>query len=74
MNQWQDSLQDYGACLSVDARIERKGKTLDVRVREVKGRLRFESGAGALLASGPATPATIERFVERFWFWTKEAV
>ena len=39
----------------------------------VKGkRIRFEStGSGRLLASGPISAATVETFVESFWFWAK---
>jgi len=70
---WQQALSAYDAHLGEDGRIVRKGKTLGVVIKEQKNRLRIESVAGSLLASGPIEPRTVERFVESFWFWTKEA-
>jgi len=70
---WQQALSAYDAHLAEDGRIVRKGKTLGVVIKEQKNRLRIESVAGSLLASGPIEPRTVERFVESFWFWTKEA-
>lgn len=69
---WQTALNAYGAHLAEDGRIVRKGKTLGVVIKEQKNRLRIESVAGTLLASGPIEPRTVERFVESFWYWTKE--
>ena len=69
---WQTALSAYDAHLADDGRIVRKGKTLGVVIKEKKNRLRFESVSGSLLASGPVEPRTVERFVESFWFWTKE--
>lgn len=69
---WRSALNAYDAHLAQDGRIVRKGKTLGVVITERKNRLRFESAAGSLLASGPVEPRTVERFVESFWFWTKE--
>ena len=68
---WQHALGAYEAHLADDGRIVRRGTTLGVRIVEKKNRLRFESVAGSLLASGPITSATVERFVESFWFWSK---
>ena len=70
---WQQALTAYDAHLAEDGRIVRKGKTLDVVITEKRSRLRIESVAGALLASGPIEGKTVERFVESFWFWQKEA-
>jgi len=70
---WQQALSRYDAHLGEDGRIVRKGKILGVVIKEQKNRLRIESVAGSLLASGPIEPRTVERFVESFWFWTKEA-
>ncbi|WP_140722470.1 hypothetical protein [Pseudomonas sp. Hp2] len=69
---WRSALTAYDAHLAEDGRIVRKGKTLGVIITERKNRLRIESVAGSLLASGPVEPRTVERFVESFWFWTKE--
>ncbi|EML7988730.1 hypothetical protein D7Y24_10300 [Stenotrophomonas maltophilia] len=69
---WQTALKAYGAHLAEDGRIVRKGKTLGVVIKEQKNCLRIESVAGTLLASGPIEPRTVERFVESFWYWTKE--
>lgn len=71
MSEWQQALGRYDAHLAEDGRIVRNGKTMGVRICEYKQRLRIESVAGTLLASGPIAPATVERFVERFWFWEK---
>jgi len=70
---WQQALSAYDAHLAEDGRIVRKGRTLGVVITEKGNRLRIESVAGSLLASGPIEPRTVERFVESFWFWTKEA-
>lgn len=70
---WQQALGAYDAHLAEDGRIVRKGRTLGVVITEKGNRLRIESVAGSLLASGPIEPRTVERFVESFWFWTKEA-
>lgn len=70
---WQTALKAYDAHLAEGGRIVRKGKTLGVVIKEQKNRLRIESVAGTLLASGPIEPRTVERFVESFWYWTKEA-
>ncbi|WP_062353845.1 hypothetical protein [Pseudoxanthomonas mexicana] len=69
---WQQALTAYDAHLAEDGRIVRKGNTLGVVITEKKNRLRIESVAGTLLASGPVKPETVERFVESFWFWRKE--
>lgn len=68
---WAAALSAYGAGLDTDGFIVRAGKTLGVRITEKSRRLRIASGSGQLLASGPAKPATVERFVERFWHWEK---
>lgn len=69
---WQQALGAYDAHLAEDGRIVRKGRTLGVVITEKGNRLRIESVAGSLLASGPIEPRTVEQFVESFWFWTKE--
>lgn len=72
LNDWQQALTAYDAHLADDGRIVRKGKTLGVVITEKENRLRIESVAGTLLASGPIEGKTVERFVESFWFWQKE--
>ena len=73
LNPWQQALTAYDAHLADDGRIVRKGKTLGVVITEKKDRLRIESVTGTLLASGPIEGKTVERFVESFWLWQKEA-
>lgn len=68
---WQTALGAYDAHIAQDGRIVRKGTTFGVRIVESRKRLRIESVAGTLLASGPIEARTVERFVESFWFWTK---
>lgn len=70
---WQAALTPYGAHLAEDGRIVRRGTTFGVRIIAQKKRLRIESVAGSLLASGPVAGKTVERFVESFWYWKKEA-
>ena len=65
------ALEQYGASLTPDGLIQRGGKTLPVAVSVRKNRIRFISTSGKLLASGPLERATVEKFVEDFWFWTK---
>ena len=66
------ALEQYGASLSPEGFIQRGDKTLSVSVAIHKNRIRFISAnSGKLLASGPIERATVEKFVERFWFWTK---
>ena len=69
---WQQALQAYDAHLAEDGRIVRRGTTLGVRIVEKKNRLRIEAVSGSLLASGPINERTVERFVESFWFWSKQ--
>ena len=69
---WQQALQAYDAHLAEDGRIVRRGTTFGVRIVEKKNRLRIEAVSGSLLASGPITERTVERFVESFWFWSKK--
>jgi hypothetical protein len=70
---WQAGFTAYGAALDRDGRIVRNGVIHGVRA-VVKGRrLRFERMDGSLLMSGPVSPETVERFVESFWFWRKQA-
>lgn len=69
---WQQALQAYDAHLAEDGRIVRRGTTFGVRIVEKKNRLRIEAVSGSLLASGPITERTVERFVETFWFWSKQ--
>lgn len=68
------ALAAYGATIGEQGAIVRNGKTLAVSV-EVRGkRIRFHSTEnGRLLASGPIEAASVENFVESFWFWTKGA-
>ncbi|MCV2216124.1 hypothetical protein [Thauera sp. Sel9] len=69
---WQQALQAYDAHLAEDGRIVRRGTTFGVRIVEKKNRLRIEAVSGSLLASDPITERTVERFVETFWFWSKQ--
>lgn len=65
------ALAQYGATLGDANRIQRGDKLLLVCV-VIKGkRIRFESIAGQLVASGPVAESTVEKFVESFWMWKK---
>jgi hypothetical protein len=65
------ALRAYGAHLNDENFIVRNAKATGVRV-VIKGkRIRIEMASSELLASGPISVETVERFVERFWFWTK---
>lgn len=68
----KQALAQYGASLTEQGHITRGGKVLPV-LPVIKGkRLRFESGQGTLLASGPVSAQFVESFVEKFWYWSKE--
>lgn len=68
----QSALAAYGVSLGLQGVIVRNEKATGVQVVVKRGRIRFEStGSGRLLASGPVSAATVEKFVESFWFWKK---
>ena len=68
------ALAQYGATLGLQGQIRRGDKILGVCV-VIKGkRIRFESSSsGNLWASGPVAESTVEKFVEAFWMWSKNA-
>lgn len=67
-----ETLALYGAALSPGGSIvSPSGRDTGARPIIKGKRLRIESGAGALLFSGPVTPAALCDFVEKFWFWRK---
>jgi len=69
----KQALAQYGATLTEASCIARSGKVNGVQA-VIKGkRLRFEAGSGNLIASGPITTKFVESFVEKFWFWEKDA-
>lgn len=68
-----DALAEYGADLTEEGFIRSNGKPSRIKVCALRGRLRIESDAGQLMASGPIAAQTIRSFVESFWFWTKKA-
>lgn len=76
--QWKavvnDTLRQYGAKLDARGTIVRGEKTTLVRVESKDCRLYFRGASGQqqLLMSGPVEHKTVEDFVEKFWFWTKE--
>lgn len=67
-----DTLALYGAALSPDGFIVTP-KGVKTRVRPIiyGKRLRARSDSGELLYAGPAEPASLCAFVEKFWFWSK---
>lgn len=67
------ALAPYGATINAGGFIERNGKALGVKPVIQSGRLRFETADGGLLASGRIDAAFVDNFVQRFWFWTKQA-
>lgn len=70
MADWKNALEPYGAIITDDGRIARNGKVMSVRVVSKGDKLQIASSeSGKLLASGPAKPETLTRFVEAFWFW-----
>ena len=67
---WKNALKPYGAVITDDGQIARNGKVTGVRVVSKGNKLQIvASESGKLLASGPASPETLTRFVEAFWFW-----
>lgn len=72
MNVVANALTQYGATLGIGGQICRNDKSTGVMVRIARNRIRFESSSnGRLLASGPVSKSTVEKFVESFWFWSK---
>lgn len=67
----QRTLETYGATLGEKGQIHRNGAPLPVLVIGRKRRIYFTSVTGRTLASGPAEAATVETFVESFWFWKR---
>lgn len=67
------ALKPYGATItSADEIISRNGTQSGVFVNVRAKRLQFRNGGtGACLASGPVEPASVDRFVTRFWYWEK---
>lgn len=76
--QWKavvnDTLKQYGAKLDERGTIVRGEKTTLVRVESKGCRLYFRGASGRQISlmTGPVEPKTVEDFVEKFWFWTKE--
>ena len=64
----------YGARLTDDDRIAKGDKVMSVQVEAKGGRLKMVGG-GNVLASYPASRAGqgVSDFVEKFWFWRKDA-
>ena len=65
------ALQPYGARLTDDGFIAKGDVRLNVRVACKGGRMRMESGAGHLLASGRPSVEFVAQFVESFWYWKR---
>lgn len=63
------ALAPYGAGLD-DSTVTKDGRKLSVSLTVSKGRLRATSTSGRLVYSGPASRASVARFVESYWFWT----
>lgn len=67
----EQTLSEYNARLSCEGYIERKGRQTEVKPVIRKNRIRFESPAGTLIASGPVKAEWVREFVEKYWYWTK---
>lgn len=64
-------LAQYGASFSDAGEIIKNGPS-GVKIVQKRGRMRFEGAESSmLLMTGPIKPATIESFVQEFWFWKK---
>jgi hypothetical protein len=66
--------KQYGYEVRPDGMIGKDGKFPGPKVSIQKGRLRVESGAGNLLGSYAATPESVGKFLEAFWYAEKKAV
>jgi hypothetical protein len=68
------ALGAYGARLTDDDRIAKGDKVMSVQVEAKGGRLKMVGG-GNVLATYPASRAGqgVSDFVEKFWFWRKDA-
>lgn len=67
------TLVDYGAYVNESDQFVKGDKTItSVRIKIVKGRLRFENAmTDNLVMSGTISSKTIESFVTKFWYWEK---
>jgi hypothetical protein len=65
--------KQYGYEVRPDGMIGKDGKFPGPKVSIQKGRLRVESSAGNLLGSYAATPASIGKFLEAFWYAEKSS-
>ena len=67
------TLADYGAHINESDQFVKGDKTItSVRIKIVKGRLRFENAmTDNLVMSGTISSKTIESFVTKFWYWEK---
>ena len=65
----------YDASLSDDQFIILSGRQTEVRMKVLKGRLRFEQeieGSSYLVSSGGISINTLENFLNRFWYREKQ--
>lgn len=67
------TLADYGAHINENDRFVKGDKVItSVRIKIVKGRVRFENAmTDDLVMSGTISSKTIESFVTKFWYWEK---
>lgn len=67
------TLADFGASVNKDDQFVKGDKVItSVRIKIVKGRIRFENAmTDDLLMSGPISSDTIVSFVTKFWYWEK---
>lgn len=67
------TLAIYGAHLNAGGFICRADSETGIRIIKKGRRLRYESRAGNLMASGPVSAEGVASFVEKFWFWERVA-
>ncbi len=67
------TLADYGAHINENDQFVKGDKVItSVRIKIVKGRIRFENlMTDDLIMSGTISSKTIENFVTKFWYWEK---
>ena len=67
------TLADFGASVNEDDQFVKGDKVItSVRIKLVKGRIRFENKmTDKLVMSGPISSSTITSFVTKFWYWEK---
>ena len=71
---YNDVAKQYGYEINSEGVISLNGKPTMVKLDLKGSRLRINGSNGNLLASYPAKPESVEKFVKAFWFAEKKII